>query len=107
MRKKYDFTIQGAKVFGACNEISRLSRPLQSRFRRLHLPPYTEEQFLKVAVKVLPKLKIAHVIGKAVWEQRGDVRDVISIGRLVRKNDGPAEVESILNTMVKYGETPS
>jgi DNA polymerase III delta prime subunit len=104
MRKKYDFKIQGAKVFGACNEITRLSKPLQSRFRRLYLPPYTEEQFLKVAAKVLPKLKIAHVIGKAVWEQRGDIRDVISIGKLVRKNDSPAEVESILNTMVKYGE---
>jgi MoxR-like ATPase len=104
MKKKYDFKIQGAKVFGACNEITRLSKPLQSRFRRLHLPQYTEEQFLEVSIKVLPKLKIAHVIGKAVWEQRGDIRDVISIGRLVRKNDGPAEVESILNTMVKYGE---
>jgi MoxR-like ATPase len=87
MRKKYDFKIQG--VFAACNEITRLPRPLQSRFRRLYLPPYTEEQFLKVAVKV----KIAHVIGKAVWEQRGDIRDVISIGRLVRENDGPEKVE--------------
>src|SRR5215831_5916750 len=45
MRKRYDFKIKGAKVFAACNEITRLSRPLQSRFRRLHLPPYTEEQF--------------------------------------------------------------
>ena len=27
MRKHYDFKIKGAKVFGACNEISRLSRP--------------------------------------------------------------------------------
>jgi DNA polymerase III delta prime subunit len=104
MRKHYDFKIKGAKVFAACNEITRLSRPLQSRFRRLHLPPYTEEQFLKVAAKVLLNLKIAHVIGKAVWEQRGDIRDVISIGKLVRKNDGPAEVGSILNTMVKYGK---
>src|SRR5262249_34227902 len=60
MRKRYDFTIKGAKVFAACNEITR---PLQSRFRRLHLPSYTEEQFLEVAVKVLPKLKIAHIIG--------------------------------------------
>jgi Holliday junction resolvasome RuvABC ATP-dependent DNA helicase subunit len=42
MRKHYDFKIKGAKVFAACNEITRLSRPLQSRFRRLHLPPYTE-----------------------------------------------------------------
>ena len=33
MRKQYDFKIKGAKVFAACNEITRLSRPLQSRFR--------------------------------------------------------------------------
>ena len=104
MRKQYDFKINGAKVFAACNEITRLSRPLQSRFRRLYLPPYTEQQFLEISVKVLPKLKIAHVIGKAVWDQRGDIRDVISIGKLVRKNDGPEEVEQILSTMTKYGE---
>ena len=104
MRKQYDFKIKGAKVFAACNEITMLSRPLQSRFRRLHLPRYTEEQFLEVSVKVLTKLKIAHVIGKAVWRQRGDIRDVISIGKLVRKSDGPEEVERILTTMNKYGE---
>jgi hypothetical protein len=52
----------------------------------------------------LPRLKIAPVIGKAVWEQRGDIRDVISIGKLVRKNDGPEEVEHILATIMKYGE---
>jgi hypothetical protein len=51
----------------------------------------------------LPKLKIAHVIGKAVWNQRGDIRDVISIGKLVRKNDGPEDVEHILSTIAKYG----
>ena len=76
----------------------------QDRFRRSHLPRYTEEQFLEVSVKVLPKLKIAHVIGKAIWDQRGDIRDVISIGKLVRKNDGPEEVGQILSTMTKYGE---
>jgi Methylpurine-DNA glycosylase (MPG) len=58
--------IKGAKVFAACNEITRLSRPLQSRFRRLHLPPYREEQFLLVCTKVLPRLKIASVIWKVV-----------------------------------------
>jgi MoxR-like ATPase len=107
MRRRYNFEIKGAKVFAACNENTRLSRPLQSRFRRLYLPAYTEEQFLDVAAKVLPKLKISHIIGKAVWDEGGDIRDVISIGKLVRKNDGPTEVESILNTMVKYAETPS
>ena len=57
------------------------------------------------SVKVMPKLKIASVIGKAVWDQRGDIRDVISIGKLVRKNDGPEEVKQILSTMTKYGQT--
>ncbi|MGB6593678.1 MAG: hypothetical protein WA323_25920 [Candidatus Nitrosopolaris sp.] len=103
-REQKYFKIKGTKVFAACNEITRLSRPLQSRFRRLHLPPYTEEQFLEVSTKVLPKLKIAHVIGQAVWDQRGDIRDVISIGKLVRKNDGHEEVEQMLSTMIKYGE---
>ncbi|HYA83873.1 MAG TPA: hypothetical protein VEH06_10555, partial [Candidatus Bathyarchaeia archaeon] len=101
---QYDFGIKGAKVFAACNEITRLSRPLRSRFRRLHLPSYTEEQFIEVSAKVLPKLKIASFIGKAVWDQKGDIRDVISIGKLVRKSDGPEEVEQIISTMTKYGE---
>jgi MoxR-like ATPase len=103
MRKQYDFKIKGAKVFAACNEITRLSRPLQSRFRRLHLPSYTEEHFLEVSIKVLSNLKIAHIIGKAVWDRGGDIRDVISIGKLVRKNDGPEEVEQILSTIIRYG----
>jgi hypothetical protein len=38
-----------------------------------------------------------------VWDQGGDIRDVISIGKLVRKSDGPEEVEQILATIIKYG----
>jgi hypothetical protein len=69
----------------------------------LYLPPYTEQQFLEVSIKVLPKLKIAHVTGKAVWDQRGDIRDVISIGKLVRKNDGPEE-DACYNDQVRRNE---
>jgi MoxR-like ATPase len=72
MCKSYDFEIKGAKVFATSNDITRLPKPLQSRFRRLHLPPYTEEQFLDVSVRVLPKLKdtTARMIGAQVWKQR-------------------------------------
>jgi hypothetical protein len=38
MRGQFDFEIKAAKVFATCNEINRLSKPLQSRFRRLFLP---------------------------------------------------------------------
>ena len=84
-RKQYDFEIKGAKVFATCNEINRLSKPLQSRFRKLFLPRYTEEQFLDVSDKVLPKLSssLSRYIGANVRISQGDIRDVISIGKLV------------------------
>ena len=78
------FEIKGAKVFVTCNVINRLSKPLQSRFRKLFLPRYTEKQFLDVSEKVLPKLSssLAGYIGAEVWKNGGDIRDVISIGKL-------------------------
>ncbi|MGB8933896.1 MAG: ATP-binding protein [Candidatus Nitrosopolaris sp.] len=105
-KKQYDFEIKRAKVIANCNEINRLSKPLQSRFRKLFLSRYTEQQFIDVSVKVCPKLSedTALMIGEEVWEQKGDIRDVISIGKLVRKSDSPIEVERMINTMRKYGE---
>jgi hypothetical protein len=104
-KKQYDFQIKGAKVFATCNEINRLSKPLQSRFRRLFLPSYTEEQFLNVSEKVLPKLSssLARYIGTNVWKNGGDIRDAISIGKLVRKSDGPEQIELIMETLTRYG----
>jgi hypothetical protein len=102
-RKSYDFEIKGAKVFGTWNDIGKLSKPLQSRFRKLFMPRYTEAQFLDVSEKVLPKYpSIARYIGAAVWKSQGDIRDVISIAKLVRKSDGPLEIKQIMNTMEKY-----
>jgi MoxR-like ATPase len=45
MKRQYDLTIKGAKVFASANDLNKLSAPLRSRFRRLHLPKYTKEQF--------------------------------------------------------------
>jgi Holliday junction DNA helicase RuvB len=104
-RKQYHFEIKGAKVFATCNEIKRLSKPLQSRFRKLFLPRYTEEQFLDVSEKVLPKTSpsIVRYIAANVWKNGGDIRDVISIGKLVWKSDSPEQIELIMETMTKYG----
>ena len=104
-RKQYHFEIKRAKVFATCNEINRLSKPLQSRFRKLFLPRYTEEQFLDVSEKVLSKTSpsIARYIAANVWKNGGDIRDVISIGKLVRKHDGPGEIAEIIKTLANYG----
>jgi ATP-dependent Lon protease len=101
-----DFELKGCKVFATANEINRLSKPLQSRFRKLFLPRYTEEQFLDVSEKVLSKTSpsIARYIAANVWKNEGDIRDCISIGKLVRKNDGPEEIAEIIGTITKYGD---
>ncbi|MGA9151767.1 MAG: AAA family ATPase [Candidatus Nitrosopolaris sp.] len=105
-KKQYDFTINGAKIFASANDITRLSKPLQSRFRRLFLSKYTEEQFIEVSVKVLKNLNdnMARYVGSTVFKNGGDIRDVISIGKLVRKSDGPGEIDKIMRTLTKYGQ---
>ena len=55
-KKSYDFTIKGAKVFATCNNVTRLSKPIQSRFRKIFLPKYSEEDFLNICERVLPNL---------------------------------------------------
>ncbi|MGA9153303.1 MAG: hypothetical protein WBZ36_22215 [Candidatus Nitrosopolaris sp.] len=39
----------------------------------------------------------------SVWKNGGDMRDVISIGKLIRKSDGPQEIELIMKTLTRYG----
>ena len=75
-------------------------------WQSLHLPKYTKEQFLEIAIKVCPKLsqKTALLIGEEVWESQGDIRDVISVSKLVKKDDEPEEIAEIINTLAKYGE---
>jgi len=105
VKRRYDFEIKGAKVFAAANDIDRISKPLQSRFRKLFLAKYTEPQFLDISERMLPKLHgaFARYIGSRVLKNGGDIRDVQHIGKLVRKSEGPLEIVQIMNTMAKYG----
>jgi ATP-dependent Lon protease len=91
-------------VFATANSIERISKPLQARFRRIVLPRYTEEQFLHVAHQVLARLssEIAEFIAKCVWERQGDIRDVISIGKLIQNEDSPTDVHEIVEIINHY-----
>jgi hypothetical protein len=42
-----------------------------------------------------------------VWDEQGDVGDIISIGKLIREEDGPKEIEQIIRTLSKYGDDVS
>jgi len=93
------YEIQNCKVFATCTDISGLSKSVKSYFKRLHLAAYTEEQFLDVAVRLLPKLKdtTARMIGERVWNQGNkDVRDIINIGKLLRNIDDREQMGYVL-----------
>ena len=100
-----DFQLKNVKFFATANDITRLSKPLASRFRKLFLPKYSREAFLEVAVKVCPKLPkdTAEIIGEEVFKVDGSIRDVISISKLLKKHDGPDEIREILSTLQRYG----
>jgi hypothetical protein len=46
------------------------------------------------------------MIGEAVWKSEGiqDVVSIIIINKILRKNDGPDEMQAIMSTFNKYGE---
>jgi len=103
--RRYDFVMKNVKIFATSNDVERISRPMLSRFRKLTLPAYTKEEFLLISARVLPKLKeeTARYIAECVWGMESkDIRNVISIGKLVRKGDGPLEIARLIETMEKY-----
>jgi len=52
------------------------------------------------------KKGISRIIGEQVWKQGSkDIRDVISLGKLLRKDDGPVEIEGLVKTLAKYTYT--
>ena len=70
------------------------------------IPPIHPRPIPRDCCEVCPKLpqETALLIGQEVWNQKGDIRDIISISKLVQKRDGPDEIAEIINTMRKYGD---
>src|ERR687898_2543859 len=86
--------LKNLKVFATTNNVDTLSRPLRSRFMEFHLPEYTFDQFNEIARRLLSKRmghsnQVADEIATAVWNEMNskDIRDVLSIAKLVRSID--------------------
>jgi hypothetical protein len=41
--------------------------------------------------------------GEETWRQQGDIRNVISVSKLVKKHDGSGDIAEIIKTLSKYG----
>ena len=96
-------------IFATCNEISRLSKPIRSRFMELHLSEYTFEEFMEITRRSLVTKRYRHLdrpiaekIGYAVWDKMRskDIRDVIRIAKLTKSL---SDVDWLVDLQMKYG----
>ena len=84
-------------VFATSTGTKKLSEPLLSRFRVMHLNEYEFSQFYEISVKKLLAegldKKAADEIAISVWEQlpNPNIRNCVQIGRLV-KNEPDIEM---------------
>ena len=84
--------------------------PLITRFRVIQFKPYTEQEFVEIAVNILDKEEgvdrdVALTIADSVFNRlkSSNIRECVRIARLA-KND-PAQVNEIIETFAKYGKT--
>ena len=76
-------------VFASCNSTDKLLPPLLTRFKDIHLKPYTEQEFVNIAVEILDREEgidrdVATMIADAVFNRlkSTNIRECIRIAGL-------------------------
>jgi len=95
-------------IFGTANYLDNLESYFLSRFFVLHFPEYTEEEFLGICRKILPKrekigVRLAKYIGDKVWNdmENRDIRQAVRVAKLAKTKE---EVDRTVEVLMKYGE---
>jgi MoxR-like ATPase len=106
---QYNFVMPGLKVFATSNSIERLNKPLKSRFAIFRLPEYDYEEFQQIGIMLLSheyKLpqQTALMVVDSIWNKMNskDIRDLLKIAKVVRKNDSPQDIEQLVQVQLKY-----
>jgi MoxR-like ATPase len=90
MHKKLRQTYLKNWVFATSNGTKKLSEPLLSRFRVMHMDEYDFSQFYEISVKQLLDEGLSEYAGdeitKSVWKQlpNPNIRNCVQIGHLVK-----------------------
>jgi replication-associated recombination protein RarA len=90
-------------VFATCNDITKISNALKSRFIVLQLKEYTHDQFLGIAKHLLAKIYgmnevSSMMIADTIWNSGSkDVRDLLKVGKLAKSPE--EDVEWVVKTL--------
>ncbi len=96
-------------VFASCNSTDKLLPPLLTKFKDIHLKPYTEQEFVNIAVEILDREEgidrdVATVIADAVFNRlkSTNIRECIRIDRLAGSDRNLAQMDRIIEIFAKY-----
>jgi Holliday junction DNA helicase RuvB len=96
-------------VFASCNSTDKLLTPLLTRFKDIQLKPYTEQEFVNIAVEILDREEgvdrdIATMIADTVFNRlrSTNIRECIRIARLAGSDINLAQVDRIIEIFSKY-----
>ena len=86
--------------------------PLLTRFRDIHFKPYTEQEFVDIAVEILDREEgvdrdVAMIIADAVFNRlkSTNIRECVRLARLTRSESNLPKLERIIETFVKYASS--
>jgi len=96
-------------VFASCNSTDKLLPPLLTRFRDIHFKPYTEQEFVNIAVEILDREEgvdrdVAAIIADVAFNRlrTTNIRDCVRIARLIRPDCDLAKLDRVIQTFNKY-----
>lgn len=105
---RYDFTLPHLKIIATCNNISKLSVPIRSRFQEYLLQPYNDEQFKQILTFCLKRDNI--ITDPELADSIGDVllhyniriiRKALSICNLIdQENDTVEDIQRVIENIV-------
>jgi len=92
-------------IFAASNTIKGMTGEFLSRFRVLHLPEYTQRQFMEASINVLMEREsinydLASYIAERTWDISKDIREAVRIGKICHTKE---QVDGDLKLLRKYG----
>ncbi len=90
------------RVIAAVNATARLSSPLLSRFAKVNLPPYSDEEYVQVVKGALQQQmgcgpNFGELIARSLLPHSKDIRDAIRVARMA--GNDPARVPEIVATL--------
>ena len=103
VRNQQEKEFKNLKVFATCNDLGKLTRALKSRFFRISLKEYSEQEFIEIASNLYPKKdpQLVEYVAKAVWKVLGS-KDIRDFNHIIKNAKNDVDADKLIDLKLKY-----